>query len=60
MINGYPTYFVSPESFIDTTINGKFKVETSEDGVFMGFVFGFKDINDFYLFSWEQGTRAAL
>ncbi len=59
MINGYPTYFVSPESFIDTAINGKFKVETTVDDDFVGFIFGFKDINDFYLFSWKQGNQGS-
>lgn len=41
-INGDPTFFVSPEEFIDTTINGKFKVETNLDDDFIGFVFGYK------------------
>ena len=30
-INNDPTFFVSPDNFINTTFDGKFKVETASD-----------------------------
>ncbi len=53
-VYGGSSLFVSPEFFIDRTFKGEFEVETDEDDDFVGFVFGFKNINDFYLFSWKQ------
>ncbi len=51
--NDDPTFFISPESFINKTFNGTFRV-TDDDDDFIGFVFGFQSINDFYLFAWKQ------
>jgi len=63
-INGNPTFFVSPGNYIDTTFTGKFKVETTSDDDFIGFVFGYNSplasqsdpVNDFdfLLFDWKQ------
>ena len=67
-INGNPTFFVSPDSFIDTTIRGTFKVETGGDDDFIGFVFGYKsplnengdDVyeHEFLLLDWKQGNQS--
>lgn len=64
-INGGPTIFASPDDFINTTINGKFGVESSNDNDFIGFVFGLSaptptdsaDI-DALLFDWKQGSQS--
>lgn len=63
-INGHPTFFVSPDSFINQTINGTFKVEDTGDNDFIGFVFGYQSptaVNsdapnnfDFLLFDWKK------
>ncbi|MGK7901872.1 MAG: PEP-CTERM sorting domain-containing protein [Hormoscilla sp.] len=57
-INGKPTFFVSPDDFINTTINGKIKVETHIDDDLIGFVFGYQSpaVNQFdlMLFDWKQ------
>jgi Thrombospondin C-terminal region/Alpha/beta hydrolase of unknown function (DUF1400) len=63
-INGRPTFFVSPDNFINTTINGKFKVTGKDDNDFIGFVFGYQSpisangdkANDFnfLLFDWKK------
>jgi len=57
-INGEPTYFVSPTDYIDTTFDGSFGVQTSSDDDFIGFVFGFNGLDDFYLFDWKQKDQA--
>ncbi|WDE12483.1 PEP-CTERM sorting domain-containing protein [Thalassomonas haliotis] len=56
-INGNPTFFVSPESFINKEFTGSFGVETTDDNDFVGFVFGYNGLDDFYLFDWKQGTQ---
>jgi len=68
-INGDPTFFVSPDNYFNTTIQGKFKVETTSDDDFIGFVFGYQSPiaanNDptnkfnFLLFDWKQTTQAS-
>jgi len=63
-INGAPTFFVSPDTFINTTFEGKFSVRTTSDNDFIGFVFGFnrpigeEDYFDFLLFDWKQGGQS--
>ncbi|WP_166404843.1 SMP-30/gluconolactonase/LRE family protein [Desulfonema ishimotonii] len=56
-INGKPTFFVAPESFINKTIIGRFGVMEGKDNDWMGFVFGYQDENNFYLFSWKQAAQ---
>jgi len=63
--NGSPTFFVSPEDFLDTTINGKLKVFNNDDD-FIGFVFGYQSpiaangdsVNEmeFLLFDWRKAS----
>ncbi len=68
-VNLDPTFFVSPDNFINTTIRGTFRVETANDvpGDFIGFVFGYQspfaasndnpNDYDFLLFSWKEGDQ---
>jgi hypothetical protein len=66
-INGDPTFFVSPNNYINTEFNGSFLVETGSDDDFVGFVFGYQSPlaangdaqNDysFFLFDWKQLTQ---
>jgi len=63
-INGAPTFFISPNDFLNTTVEGSFGVETGSDNDFMGFVFAYhapmgtgNDI-DCILFDWKQGTQS--
>jgi len=45
---------IQVENFI---INGRWKVDSSSDDDFIGFVFGYKDEGHFYLFDWKKGTQ---
>ncbi|WP_028865349.1 PEP-CTERM sorting domain-containing protein [Psychromonas aquimarina] len=61
-INGNPTYFVSPESFINKEFNGSFIQNGSAgywDNDYVGFVFGYNGLDDYYLFDWKQGNQGA-
>ncbi len=63
-VNGQPTFFISPTDFIDVTINGTLRVETTSDDDFIGFVFGYREplgtgtTGDFLLFDWKQGQQS--
>ena len=59
MINGEPTYLVSQESFVNTQFSGVFGVETTSDDDWMGLVFGFTGLDDFYLFDWKQTAQGS-
>lgn len=62
-----PTFYVSPNTFIETTIRGQFGVITTSDDDFIGFVFGYDapldaneddpKYNDFILFDWKQAPQ---
>jgi len=64
---GRPTFFVSPDEIINTTITGTLRVETSADDDIIGFVFGYKkpisangdtdNDREFLLFDWKQVTQ---
>jgi gliding motility-associated-like protein len=64
VINGEPTFFVSPDSFINVIIRGSISVNTANDDDWIGFVFGYQDPDtispnyyDFYLFDWKQNNQ---
>ena len=56
-INGQPTYFVSDTNYINTNFQGSFEVTTAVDDDFIGFVFGWNGLDDYYLFDWKQTTQ---
>ena len=68
-INGEPTFFVSPDTIFNSTIEGEFQVvNNGSDDDFVGFVFGYvspvsslghgTDQFDFYLFDWKRGNQS--
>ncbi len=66
-INGEPTFFISPDTFANTVIEGRFAVETTSDDDYIGFVFGYQsplsangdDPSDyeFLLLDWKQNSQ---
>ncbi len=63
-INGDPTFFVSPDSIFNQTVQGSFQVKTSFDDDYIGFVFGYQDslgsngdTAEMYLFDWKQSDQ---
>ena len=67
-INGYPTFFVSPNDFINGSIIGSFQVNEVSDDDFIGFVFGYQTPSvtagsgiydyDFLALKWKQGDQS--
>ncbi|EGB14743.1 protein of unknown function DUF1555 [Pseudodesulfovibrio mercurii] len=56
-VNSDATYFVSGIDYIDTLFQGSFGVETTADDDYIGFVFGWNGLNDYYLLDWKQTTQ---
>ncbi len=52
-----PVYFLSDTNYINTEFNGSFSVDSWDDD-FIGFVFGWQNSNDYYLFDWKKGTQS--
>jgi len=52
--NSSGTIFISSDSFINSKFVGTFTVETNVDDDFIGFVFGYNNVDDFYIFDWKQ------
>lgn len=63
----YPTFFVSPEDFIDHEITGTIRINDGSDDDFVGFVLGFNSVRtsgfgageifDFILLDWKRGAQ---
>jgi hypothetical protein len=52
--NSNPGFLLSDFDLVDAVLDGTFTVETTGDDDIIGFVFGFQDVNHFYLFDWKQ------
>jgi hypothetical protein len=63
IINGNPTFFVSPNDYLNVEVKGKMKVATTGDDDLIGFAFGYKspldtsNNYDLYLFDWKQADQ---
>lgn len=67
-INGQPTWFLSPDDFINVIIQGSIEVNTNIDDDLVGFVFGYQNpigvmanpastYTKSFFFDWKQGTQ---
>lgn len=59
-INGNPTFFVSPDYFLNSSFEGEFRVQTTADDDYIGFVLfsGTSHLDPFYLFDWKQTPQS--
>jgi len=56
-VNADPSILLSDFDAVDQEIQGTWRVDTSSDDDFMGFVFGYQDRGRFYLFDWKRGSQ---
>lgn len=56
-INANPSIFLSDFTLSNGKTSGRFKVTTTSDDDFIGFVFGYQDTSNFYLFDWKQAIQ---
>ncbi|MFT7461111.1 MAG: hypothetical protein ACI909_003805 [Planctomycetota bacterium] len=56
-INADPSFFLNNLNQTSYSIDGTWQVNTTSDDDFMGFVFGYQNSSNFYLFDWKQNTQ---
>lgn len=56
-VNADPSFFLNNLNQTQYTMQGSWKVNTNFDDDFMGFVFGYQNSSNFYLFDWKQGSQ---
>jgi RHS repeat-associated protein len=56
-INADPSILVSDFNFSNAQMEGTWRVNTSTDDDYIGFVFGYQNSEHFYLFDWKQSTQ---
>lgn len=58
VINADPSFYLNNVNQTQFSIDGSWQVlETGGDDDYMGFVFGYQNSSNFYLFDWKQGTQ---
>lgn len=58
VINADPSFYLNNLNQTQYSIDGTWQVlETGGDDDYMGFVFGYQNSSNFYLFDWKQGTQ---
>lgn len=57
--NADPSFFLNNLNQTQYKIEGSWKVSTPSDDDFMGFVFGYQDPRNFYMFDWKQSGQSA-
>lgn len=57
VVNADPSFFLNNLNQTSYDIQGSWRVNTGADDDYMGFVFGYQNSSNFYLFDWKQGTQ---
>ena len=56
-VNASPSILFSDFNLSNAQMEGTWRVNTSSDDDYIGFVFGYQNSEHFYLFDWKQGTQ---
>ncbi len=56
-VNADPSFFLNNQDQTKYSMDGSWQVITSSDNDYMGFVFGYQNSSNFYLFDWKQGNQ---
>ncbi len=60
VINADPSFYLNNLNQTSYSMDGSWQVlETGGDDDFMGFVFGYQNSSNFYLFDWKQGSQSS-
>lgn len=57
-VNADPSFYLNNLNQTQYTIGGSWQVKTASDDDYMGFVFGYQNSSNFYLFDWKGGTQS--
>jgi hypothetical protein len=58
-VNADPSFYLNNLNQTSYTMQGTWQVNTSSDDDYMGFVFGYQNSSNFYLFDWKQLAQNA-
>ncbi len=56
-INADPSFYLNNINQTSYSMDGTWQVLTASDNDYMGFVFGYQNSSNFYLFDWKQGNQ---
>ncbi len=56
-LNADPSFYLNNVNQTSFSIDGSWRVNSGSDDDYMGFVFGYQNSSQFYLFDWKQGTQ---
>ena len=56
-VNADPSFYLNNINQTSYTMQGSWKVDKGWDDDYMGFVFGYQNSSNFYLFDWKQGNQ---
>lgn len=56
-VNADPSFYLNNINQTSYSMDGTWQVLTGSDDDYMGFVFGYQNSSNFYLFDWKQGTQ---
>jgi thrombospondin-like protein len=59
IVNADPSFFLNNLNQTSYSMDGSWQVRTGSDDDYMGFVFGYQNSSNFYLFDWKQGSQGA-
>jgi len=57
-VNGNPTVFLNGTNQTSYTMDGTWRVNTTSDDDFIGFVFGYQNPSQYYLLDWKQFAQS--
>ena len=57
-VNADPSFFLNNLNQTSYSMDGTWQVLTGSDDDYMGFVFGYQNSSNFYLFDWKQGGQS--
>lgn len=57
-INADPSFYLNNINQTSYSMDGSWQVLTGSDDDYMGFVFGYQNSSNFYLFDWKQGSQS--
>ncbi len=56
-VNADPSFYLNNLNQTSYSMDGSWQVDPGWDDDYMGFVFGYQNSSNFYLFDWKQGTQ---
>ncbi|MBN2181414.1 MAG: hypothetical protein JW715_05835 [Sedimentisphaerales bacterium] len=58
VVNADPSFYLNNLNQTSYSMDGSWQVRTTNDDDYMGFVFGYQNSSNFYLFDWKQANQS--